>query len=400
MTIFLSISIFTALLYTALIIYYRIAWKAISNYEPPLYSSTDKLTSQSTTITVIIPARNESQNIKACLDSIIAQSYPAQLFEVIVVDDHSEDDTASISQTYADKNVQLIFLKDHVMNRINSYKKKAIEVAVAHAKGTLIVTTDADCHLPKDWLRTIASFYEEKKPAFIAAPVSIDCRFRFIEIFQSLDFMTLQGITGAVVSKKQMTMCNGANMVYERSVFYEVNGFAGIDNIASGDDMLLMHKIFTRYPDRVTFLRSKAVIVRTAPVHTIKQFFNQRIRWASKADKYDDKRILPVLILVYFFNVLLITLPIVAAFNNETVSINLFYGHMSVISSVPDTWIFILVLKITAELLFLYPVAKFFGKRSLLWLFPLLQPFHIIYTVIAGWLGKFGSYVWKERKVH
>lgn len=102
------------------------------------------------------------QNIKACLDSIVAQSYPAHLFEVIVIDDHSEDDTAAIIKTYADKNVHLISLKDHVKDRINSYKKKAIEIAVAQAKGTLIITTDADCILPKDWLQTFAAFYEEK----------------------------------------------------------------------------------------------------------------------------------------------------------------------------------------------------------------------------------------------
>lgn len=393
MTAFLIIVIFISVLYAALIIYYRFAWSSIRNYD--LRMRNDEPINRSTKLSIIIPARNEAQNIAACIDSILNQSYPKVFFEVIIVDDHSEDNTAAIVKKYAAQNVKLISLSDHVSDKLNSYKKKAIEVAVAQASGTLIITTDADCIAPKNWLRTIASFYEEKKPAFIAAPVAIDCSLRFIEIFQSLDFMTLQGITGAVVSKKQMTMCNGANMAYERSAFYEVNGFAGIDNIASGDDMLLMHKICERYPERVLFLKSKAAIVHTAPVHTIGQFFNQRIRWASKADKYDDKRILPVLALVYLFNVLFLALPIISIFNNDGIQSTNQLINQSTIS----IWLYLLLFKTIVELTFLYPVAGFFNKQSLLWLFPLMQPFHILYTIIAGWLGKFGKYKWKGRSV-
>ena len=188
-------------------------------------------------------------------------------------------------------------------------------------------------------------------------------------------------------------MCNGANMAYERKAFYAAGGFAGIDNVASGDDMLLMHKIYTLYPERVMFLKSKEAIVKTIPVHTIKAFFQQRIRWASKADKYDDKRILPVLVLVYVFNCLMLTLPIIAIFNNEGLSTANY--HLSTF----DLWLSLLILKTTAELFFLFPVASFFCKQSMLWFFPLMQPFHILYTVIAGWLGKFGKYKWKERSV-
>ena len=386
MVVFLAIAIIISVLYAALIIYYRVVWSSIYNYE-----LANQTINQSTKLSVIIPARNEAHNIAACINSILNQSFPKELFEIIVVDDHSEDNTAAIVKKYAAQNIKLISLRDHVSDRLNSYKKKAIEVAISQASGTLIITTDADCIAPANWLQTIASFYEEHKPAFIAAPVAIDCSMRFIEIFQALDFMTLQGITGAVVSKKQMTMCNGANMAYERTAFYEVNGFEGIDNIASGDDMLLMHKIYERYPERVMFLKSKEAIVHTAPVHTINQFFQQRIRWASKADKYDDKRILPVLLLVYLFNILLVALPIISIFNNS--------GIQSINQSTIFIWLYLLLFKTIAELTFLFPVAKFFNKLSLLWLFPIMQPFHILYTIIAGWLGKFGKYKWKGRNV-
>ena len=192
-------------------------------------------------------------------------------------------------------------------------------------------------------------------------------------------------------------MCNGANLAYTKKAFTEVGGFAGIDNIASGDDMLLMHKIYKLYPDKVMFLKSKEAIVQTAPVNSVKDFFNQRIRWASKADKYDDKRIFVVLLLVYLVNLVLLVLPFAAIFIKTAFSIS-FYPF-TIVFTVLELWIFLLIIKTVAELIFLLPVSKFFGKRSMLWLFPLMQPFHIIYTVIAGWLGKFGSYSWKERKV-
>ncbi len=390
MQVLITISIILFIFYAILIIYYRFAFTSI----PIIKQSNNKLINQSTKLSIIIPARNEEQNIENCLQSILQNNYPSHLFEIIVVDDHSEDATADIVRKYEQQNVKLISLNNFVTGKINSYKKKAIEVAIAHANGTLIITTDADCIVPNTWLQTIATFYEEKKPAFIASPVLIGISWSLIQVFQSLDFMTLQGITAAVVYKKKMTMCNGANMAYEKNAFYEVGGFAGIDNIASGDDMLLMHKIYKRYPDRVLFLKSKDAIVKTAPVNTIQQFFNQRIRWASKADKYEDKRILPVLVLVYFFNVMMLVFPIMGLFNNIQ------YSMFNVQCSMLGLWLWMLLFKIAVELFFLFPVAAFFDKKYILWFFPFLQPFHICYTIIAGWLGKFGKYTWKEREVN
>jgi cellulose synthase/poly-beta-1,6-N-acetylglucosamine synthase-like glycosyltransferase len=205
--------------------------------------------------------------------------------------------------------------------------------------------------------------------------------------------MTLQGITGAAVNKKMLSMCNGANLAYTKQGFEEVGGFTNIDNIASGDDMLLMHKIYKKYPRRVNYLKSKQVIVQTQPMHTVKDFFNQRIRWASKADQYDDKRMLPVLLLVYLFNVMMLVIPVIAIFNNVQ------YSICNVQCSMMGVWLWLLLLKTVTELFFLYPVAFFFKQVKLLWWFPLMQPFHIVYMIVAGGLGKFGSYQWKGRNV-
>ena len=376
-SLILFISIFFLVVYAVLIVYYRQSWLSIPNFK--LAADAGPITK----ISIIIPARNEEENIDTCLDSIIHQNYPIHLFEVLVIDDHSTDNTSKVVLGYSDKNVKLIALKDFIEpGEINSYKKKAIEIAIQQSTGELIVTTDADCIAPNNWLSTIASFYEERNPEFIVMPVAIHCSNRFIEIFQTLDFMTLQGITGASVHKKFHSMCNGANLAYTKKAFIAVDGFKGIDKIASGDDMLLLHKIYTRYPDGIAYLKSTEAIIQTQPVHSVGQFFNQRIRWASKADKYDDKRIFVVLLLVYFFNVWILALGVGAFFFPIALPL-----------------LILIIAKTIVELLFLFPVAVFFNQAKLLWLFPIAQPFHILYTVIAGWLGKFGSYQWKERKV-
>jgi len=394
----LGVSLLLFVGYAALITYYTIAWKQIPDFKPP--TSNPELPILGLKLSIIIPARNEASNIRACLNSLLHQSYPNHLYEVIIIDDHSTDSTAAIVQDYANQHIRLIKLSDYIeTKRVNAYKKRAIEIGISNAKGELIVTTDADCIVPPNWLQTIAAFYASTNAAFIAMPVVYNRHKNFLEIFQSLDFMTLQGITGASVYKRIHSMCNGANLAYTKQAFEEVEGFKGIDNIASGDDMLLMHKIYQCYHDKVFFLKSTEVIVQTAPMPTLKDFFNQRIRWASKADKYDDKRIFGVLLLVYLFNVLLVLMPVVALLKNYPLFPKV-SGCATIIQlSILQLWLLLLILKTIIELIFLYPVAKFFSKQNLLWWFPIAQPFHVCYTVIAGWLGKFGSYQWKERKV-
>ena len=385
--IFLLISLFLLLPYAAVIVYYRQGWLQVR----VLDAVQDRLLENAPFITVIIAARNEEKNIGYCIESIIKQTYPANLFEVIIVDDHSVDSTADIANSFNQNNIRVINLNDFTGNEnLNSYKKKAVETAVGFAKGNLIVTTDADCFVQPQWLQTIASYYKETVAVFIAAPVVYseplpdDSFFKkVLKIFQSLDFMTLQGITGASVYKKIHNMCNGANLAYEKKVFYEVNGFKGIDAIASGDDMLLMHKIQKLYPDKIGYLKSPNAIVQTRAAETMKEFMNQRIRWASKADKYPDPKITGVLLLVYVFNAWIFFIAICSFF-----SLQAFY-----------LFILLFIVKAAVELFFLFPVAEFFKKKKLLWWFIPAQPFHIIYTLIAGWLGKFGSYKWKDRKV-
>jgi len=367
----LSFVILLFVCYSILIIYYWQSWKAIPEFKASV-PATD------ITISVIIPARNEIENIGLLLNALQKQNYPEYLTEIIVVDDHSIDGTASVVEQFSF--AKLVQLKE---DSINSYKKKAIETGIAAATNELIVTTDADCIPGAGWLSVLAAFKKEKNSVFIAAPVVLANNNSILQIFQTLDFLVLQGITAASVHKNIHSMCNGANLAYERNSFYRVNGFSGIDTIASGDDMLLMHKIANQYPGQIHYLKAEDAIVTTSPMKTWREFLNQRIRWASKAKYYDDKRITAVLILVYLFNLSFLVLWVAG-----------FWCY--------HYWLYftgLWIAKTIIEWPFVSSVAAFYNKKSLMKYFFFFQPLHIFYTIFSGLLGQFGRYEWKGRKV-
>jgi poly-beta-1,6-N-acetyl-D-glucosamine synthase len=407
MLVFTLISLLLFVPYWALIAYYRKAWKATPLYAPHPTGSPPL----NTRISVLVPARNEEANIGACLDALSKQSYPHALYEVIVIDDHSTDRTAAVVKDKEDAmqaaglRVECIRLADRQQGQAaetssKAYKKFAIATGISSATGELIVTTDADCCCPPEWLRTIAGFHEETGAKFIAAPVRIGEAFAepangssqrplqeqhtppFLSLFQALDFITLQGITGAAVYKNFHSMCNGANLAYEKQAFYEVEGFKDIDDIPSGDDMLLMYKIYKKYPGQVFFLKNPQAIVSTSAETSWKGFIHQRIRWASKAGRYEDRRIFWTLMLVYGVNLLFPVLLFAAFWNSRCLWLLLI----------------LLILKTSIEYPFVRSAAVFFSQQRLMPWFPAMQPIHILYTVVIGWLGKFGSYQWKGRK--
>lgn len=383
---FSIISILFLSFYTTLMLYYRYGWSTLRLFTP----DPDAPLKKNAFISVIIVARNEEKNIEACLTSIANQTLGSREYEMILVDDHSTDRTIELAENLKLHQLQIINLKDSEETMgLNSYKKFGISKAIEQCGGELIVTTDADCIVPDGWLEHIRKFYVMRAPVFIAAPVIFNhdahesIAIRLLVIFQQLDFMVLQGITGASVKMKFHNMCNGANLAYARKAFIEVNGFEGIDDIASGDDMLLMSKVEKVFHNKIGYLKSKSTIVTTEPALTLKDFINQRIRWASKAGRYSDFRITSVLLLVYIFNAWLFMTFILGLFSAMSFKI----------------FLVLLIVKTLVELFFLYPVARFFGKLHLLWWFVPAQPFHILYTIIAGGLGKFGYYEWKGRRV-
>jgi cellulose synthase/poly-beta-1,6-N-acetylglucosamine synthase-like glycosyltransferase len=203
-----------------------------------------------------------------------------------------------------------------------------------------------------------------------------------VEVFQALDFMVLQGITAASVSSRFHSMANGANLAYTKVAFANVNGFEGIDRVASGDDMLLMYKIWKQGSEGVVYLKSKTAIVSTQPMATWGAFFQQRRRWASKTFYYDDKRVLAVAAFVYLFNVWCVVLLVAGLINDS---------HIWLL------WVFLLI-KFIIEFPFVFSVSRFYDEKALMLYFPFFQPLHILYTVSVGLWSQWGSYKWKGRK--
>ncbi|MBC6491964.1 glycosyltransferase [Flavihumibacter stibioxidans] len=365
--------------YAFLLQFYHRSWKQQPEDSPPPSGYTPV-----TAISVLVPARNEEGNIGHCIASLLAQDYPQQLLDIIIIDDHSEDGTSSIVKEFEQQGVRLLSLRDWITaGQLNSYKKKAIEAGISLAKGTLIVTTDADCSAGPDWLKIIAHCHETKNAQLVAGPVKMRLQRGWLSVFQSLDFLSLQGITAASVFRGFHSMCNGANLAYTVAAFRAVDGFKDIDGPASGDDMLLMHKISGRFPGQIAYLKNRAAIVDTEPAGDLRTFLQQRIRWASKARFYEDKQVFRVLLLVYVMNLgLLITLT--AAF---------FSGFHAAVA------VGFILLKTLFEWPFMKSVASFFNQSGIMKYFLFFQPVHIIYTITAGSFGQFGRYEWKGRMV-
>ena len=328
---------------------------------------------------IIIAARNEEMNIGKCLDSLLAQDFPRSQMEIIVVDDQSVDQTAAIAMGYADRGIRLISLgKDEAFG-----KKAAIARGIAAAAHPIIITTDADCSFSPRWLNTMLSFREDLDAVFVAAPVQFRKEKTLLDRFQSLDFMALQGITATGVSGKYLNMCNGANLLYTKEAYLAVNGFEGIDHIASGDDMLLMEKIDKAFPGGIGYCYSQDAIVVTEPAASWAAFIQQRIRWSSKAKNYTSLFIKATLLLVYLINAAVVLLLLAGLFDMQLLK----YGLM------------LIAMKTIVELPFMIRIARFFAKSSLIpWFIP-FQPLHALYTVVAGTFGLFSKYRWKGREM-
>jgi cellulose synthase/poly-beta-1,6-N-acetylglucosamine synthase-like glycosyltransferase len=262
-----------------------------------------------------------------------------------------------------------------------SGKKKAIAGGVAVAKGDLILVTDADCRVGQRWLSTMAAFCQDRGAAFVAAPVKYTYQPGVLPVLQVLDFITLQGITAASVSSDFGTMCNGANLAYTKKAFQAVGGFAGIDKVPTGDDMLLMYKIWKQDKSKVFYLKSSDATVSTGAVATWKEFLMQRRRWASKTLVYDDIRLIVVLGFVLLFNLVPVALLILG-----------FWQPFSLLYL-----LFFLAIKTAIEWPFVLAVAKFFNQESLMRYFFFLQPLHVFYTVFVGIWSQLGGYEWKGR---
>jgi len=343
-------------------------------------------TSPTQFLSIIIPARNESHQIVETIQSILMQNYPIDLFEIIVVDDHSEDDTALKVQSIQCQKVRLIKLQNIQLNSAEiAYKKRAIEVGIEASIGNIIVTTDADCTHHNNWLRTIANIFESKDINMVSGPVLFHYNQHWFQKFQALDFLGMIGITAASIQMGMFNLANGANLAYRKTVFKAVNGFKGIDNKASGDDMLLIYKFAQVDASKVLFLKSEGAVTYTKCAAILGEFIQQRLRWTSKSFSYQDKRITWILAFVYLVNLSLISSLFLSLWKLNLDFLLIFLCQFLLMCAV--------------DFLFLRKVSAFYHRRDLLSSFLLSQLIHVVYILAIGLLGNVIQYNWKGRKL-
>ena len=368
------ISLLLTALYLLVLVYLIKGW---ANLKRP--KNTNSI--PSTKVTILIAARNEEARINYTIDDILAQDYPKVLTEIIFVDDHSTDRTAEIIRSYADRGVKLLQLNED--KPLNSYKKKAIARAIDMSTGDLMVATDADCRMGNKWLSSIVSYFEASESVMISSPVAYFEERSLFEYMQTLEFAYLIGIGASFIGNKRASTCNGANLAYRKDVFYEVGGFKGIDDLASGDDELLLQKVAERYPGCIGFLKLREAIVYTHAKHTLNEFLQQRRRWASKSTKYKDKKIVALAVGIWLFNLSLLV-------NAGLGFYNIYFLKLFALQ---------FLLKYLFEVAFLLPITAFLKRTGLVALLLLLIPLHIIYFVYIGLMGNTRKYMWKGRVV-
>jgi glycosyltransferase involved in cell wall biosynthesis len=333
-----------------------------------------------TKFSVIIPFRNEAEKLPALLQSISELNYPKELFELIFVDDASDDESnAQLMGFLAQARTDIKIISN--IRKTNSPKKDAISTAIDIAKYDWISTTDADCMLPEFWLETFDSYIQTHQPELIVAPVTYTEPKNFIERFQLLDVLSLQGVTIGGFGIKQPFLCNGANLAYKKTLFQSLQGFDGNTHIASGDDIFLLEKAIKKDKKSVHYLKSKHAIVTTHAQSDFESLIAQRVRWASKTSAYQNYFGKLAGIIVLLMNALLICLVVLAIVNLIPYKIVLY----------------ILLIKFYIDLLLIYKSAKFFEQTSVLKTYIPSFFLYPIFSVYVAFLSVFSEYKWKSR---
>jgi cellulose synthase/poly-beta-1,6-N-acetylglucosamine synthase-like glycosyltransferase len=257
-------------------------------------------------------------------------------------------------------------------------KKAALQLGINQSKGSCILTTDADCIAPTNWLKSFAEAWQDEQE-MVLAPVRISAQTGLLNAFQGLDVAGTLLLTGASAYWKRPILSNGANFGFTKTVFQELNGYTGNENRASGDDIFLLQKA-TRAHRRIAFLYAPAALVDTAATESWQSLFWQRLRWAGKVDAYQDYYLLTFQVGVFLYCALLWILPFFL---------------------LPDHGEWVLLgwaIKILADFFFLRYACKQIGEPAwMCWFLP-AQLLHTLYVFLLGCLALLPlKFYWKGR---
>ncbi|MEO0470068.1 MAG: glycosyltransferase [Bacteroidota bacterium] len=332
-------------------------------------------------VEIIIPARNEAANITACLKSVLAQQYPGE-WQITLINDQSTDETYALATALAQQNPRLKVVNLQAGEE-NSFKKAAISQAIAASKMEMIQQLDADCLVGEKWLMSMM-YYVDAQTAMVSGPILLYDHHNLFTSLQTMESMGLVALGAGSMMAGQPNLANAANLAYRRSVFERVGGFKDVDQVASGDDELLLQKIHRLRSRSIRYAKSRDAIVRTAVQPTWQTFKAQRLRWVSKARAYENRWTNVIQLISY------------AGFVSFPLSLVLI-----LLGEIHPLWPLVLLLfKSVADLPLMYLAAGFFHKLPLLRYFPLLQLVYIPYVL---WIGIAGNlvkkYQWKDRMV-
>lgn len=369
--IFSIISLIYLLLIIALIL-------GFDNIKP----SSSEFPEAKTAFSIIIPFRNEAKNLPALLESIKALSYKKELFEIFLVNDASTDASWAYIAAFMVKvpslNIQLI----NNNRKSNSPKKDAISTAISHVNHEWIVTTDADCLIPKNWLQAFDALIQKQDCALIVAPVTYHKVDSDLKRFQLLDFLSLMGATIGGFGLGRPFLCNGANLAYKKSLFTSVKGFDGNSDIASGDDIFLLEKAVKHNKGQVHYLKSEHAIIKTQAEASLKGLLAQRKRWAAKTT-----RISSVYGKFTGFIVLVMNASLICA---------LVFTLIAAIS--PFQLLYLYLVKASVDLLLLFKTSRFFKQENHLRSFLLSSLIYPFFSVYVAFISMFTTYKWKGRR--
>jgi len=337
-------------------------------------NNTNKTISPS--VSIICCARNEEKNLIPLLNSLQKQEYPKENFEIILVNDNSFDNTNQILEEYAKHSkIKLLLIKKE--DKIPS-KKKAIELGIKKSKGEIILFTDADCIINKNWIKTYIDIFQNNKILFITGKVLLSTeKNNFLTAFQNTEWSALMKITAVSIKIKFPLMANGANMAIRKEIFLTLNPYQNNYNIASGDDMFLLQSVIKNHSRKSVAYNNDSTIT-TIAAKTWNDFFSQRIRWAKK-NYYGSIKTFFAPFFIFMVNLSTILLFIIAEIKPHLL---LFVCLLLGIKFIEELFLMLLQKQRKTSLIY-YPLNF------------ILYPFYVVFIAI---ISLFVSVKWKGNK--
>jgi len=332
-------------------------------------------------VSVIIAMRNEARNIPRLLPALLAQEYPRDRLEIVVVDDDSSDDSAVRLQTFIEGSpVRIRLLHSAGREQSMSPKKQALAFAIDRAQGELLLLTDADCIPPPHWVAGMVRYFSGSVGLVVGfSPLEIPPPRSISEQLIALESLSLAALSAGTAGWGRAATCNGRNLAYRKQVYKEVGGFHDIAHLASGDDDLFLKMVVEKTRWRAAYALQPATAVPSQQPRKPKDLIWQRLRHASKSMHYSAPMMV-VLSAVYLYNLALLA---GLAFSLTT--------------SRSIHWIALLwTMKAAGEGVLLGRFAREMDRQRLLAVFPLAEFLHVFYVVVFGALGPILRVRWKR----